>query len=240
MIEIVFSFFVLVFGLFMGYLSQYITQYREAYKLWIQEIVYDNDPISRNDELKTIKEKAKLTEEEKELFSKIEYLTIEICSLGDLISTLFSLLCISFFIMMIILIVDGKTQSLSLNNSISVLNELIESSIIPLILVTILFLLLFLLLPKILKYGAGIDIITPSNTNEIDAKLFDIWYKHRCFEYRHPNFKNKLQPIRLYNILAQKYMSNEQTFDGKEIWLSDDLIENLKKEELIPHDFFKK
>lgn len=79
-------FLVLLFGLFGVISAQYIMQYREAYALWINEIVYAN-PEEYSDSYKI-----------RTLCSKLESYSREICELTDLIQLIFALMSLTFLI----------------------------------------------------------------------------------------------------------------------------------------------
>lgn len=225
------AFFGLIFGLFLGNLSQYVNQSREVHKLWIQEIVYDEDPINKKEELKltnkeleTPEEKTKLTKERVELFSKIESLTRDVVSSLDIMSFMFFILCITFFILFIESVLSLKTFN---SGNYSHFDQ------IQLIAPAVLYTILYISLPKILKYSSHIDIIYPHKTSKTDEKLFDIWYKHRCFEHKNSYFRTKLEPKMLYKILAEKYKNKEITFDGKGIEMPEDIKEAMEKQGLF-------
>ena len=65
-------FLVLLFGLFGVISAQYIMQYREAYALWIKEIVYSDHMESNKNN-------------RKELCSRLESYSRETCELADFI-----------------------------------------------------------------------------------------------------------------------------------------------------------
>ena len=73
-------FLVLLFGLFGVISAQYLIQYREAYALWIKEIVYANsdEPL----------------EKKRELCSRLESYSRETCGLADFIFLVFIMICI--------------------------------------------------------------------------------------------------------------------------------------------------
>ncbi|KKI00310.1 hypothetical protein EO95_01200 [Methanosarcina sp. 1.H.T.1A.1] len=226
-----FVFFGVLFALFGLYLTQYINQYREAYGLWVQEIVYKKD--TRTTGIK-----------KSELFSKIESLAKELCQLADAISFLFTILCFTFLITASATILNLRLINSSTQNS-SVPNETACAAILRLlnistqndcecmmlILSLILSIILFGSLPRILRY-ANINIINPSKTSKIDEKLFDVWYKHRCFEHKDDPFSLKLQPRRLYEILARKY-ENEEKINGKDIEIPKNIKNKMEKEGLF-------
>lgn len=222
-----FTFFGLLFALFGIYLTQYINQSREAYNLWVQEIVYGNRIMFKSEKLK--------------LFSKIESLAKEICQLADSIYYLFTILCFTFLITITLAILELKSLYIIVPNetaNASILKLLTSSDPVNreiriLIASLTLSIIMFFSLPKILK-DAHINIINPSNTSRIDEKVFYVWYKYRCFEHKRDDFRCKLQPRRLYEILARKYEDKEK-IDGKNIEISEKIIEEMKSK-----GFFKK
>lgn len=211
-----FVFYGLIFALFGIYISQYLTLCREAYKLWLQEIVY-------NRHIKDGSEKP-------ELFSKIESLAKELCRLSDAICFLFRVFCITFYITASATI--WKLNSIDINTSNETTNMtslgLLQSALNNseyMILATSLILstILFASMPKFLSY-VRINIMHPDRTSKIDEKLFYVWYKYRCFEHKQSPYRLKLQPIRLYQILACK--KSKETFNGKMITIYDKEIES--------------
>lgn len=180
-------FLVLLFGLFGVISSQYIIQYREAYALWINEIVYSNTDNNPGSERKT-------------LCSKLESYSREICELTDMILLIFILISITF---LIIVYTIEKNLPLMIYNSFDY-NILIASRILTFMLFSSLILILYFL---------KINIIHPyEKTSAIDEKLFSVWYKHKCHRHKQKDFQDKLEPRRLYEILAEK-IENEELKD---------------------------
>ncbi len=136
-------FLVLLFGLFGVISAQYITQYREAYALWIKEIVYAGNIDKTN---------------RGELCSKLESYSRETCELADFIFIVFVLMCITFAI-----IIYTLKKNIPLISSPTNLNIAYASGALTL--------MLFLALPVILRY-LKIDIIASSRTSSIDEKIF--------------------------------------------------------------------
>jgi|GEM_PF-6019105 hypothetical protein len=221
------AFYGFFFALFGIYLAQYLNQYREAYKLWVQEIVYDKDYKLKYEDLISSKQKSELTDKEKDLFSRIESLSRDLCTLADKLFILFSLVCFTFFVT-ISLSIHNLFELLETIRPYDELNTLIDYwnayctvltsnnpnnpniyELNTLITVIILSTTLFISLPIILSYS-HINILKPNNTFRIDEKLFYVWYKHRCFRYKQLCFKTKLRPRRLYKIFAQKYMEKQK------------------------------
>lgn len=239
MIEITLPVFALIFGLFLHYLSEFATIKRKINKLWIQEIIFDNDIKATSENIKPVQEGLRVLEKpilNKELtkkFSKIECLSSEIDTLSDFISYLFILLMVSF----IVLLIDylfSLTSNPDWNSTSSILDSIKHIALDKTLTTGVLIAALFFILPQMLKTSLEIDIINPKKTNLLDMKLFDVWYKYRCFDYKQHRFNEKLEPKILYKLLAEKYISNNKTFDGREIEIPKDLIDKLKKEGLIP------
>ncbi len=93
-------FLVLLFGLFGVISAQYIMQYREAYALWVKEIVYANPESNK-----------------RELCSKLESYSRETCELADFIFVIFLMICITILIILYIMKknIPLTTESTSLN-----------------------------------------------------------------------------------------------------------------------------
>ncbi|CAG0950845.1 MAG: hypothetical protein MPEBLZ_02420 [Candidatus Methanoperedens nitroreducens] len=177
-------FLVLLFGLFGVISSQYIIQYREAYALWIKEIVY-SDPENNSDT------------DKKALCSKVESYSREICELTDMILLIFILISATF---LIIVYTIEKNMPLINPNTIDY-NILIASRVLTFMLFSSLILILYFL---------KINIIFPSGkTSAIDEKLFSVWYKYKCYRNKQKEFLDKLEPRRLYEILAEKIENGE-------------------------------
>lgn len=202
-----FVFYGILFSLFGIYLSRYISQYREAYELWVKEIVYRKD---------TINEKENGSKKPR-LFSKIESLARELCQIADAIFLLFTILCLTF------LLTASATISYLRSQECGVINH---NEQIILILSLIISTIIFLLLPILLR-SAHIHILDTSKTSKIDEKVFEVWYKYRCFEHRDKDYSLKLQPRRLYETLARKY-DNEENID-----LPKPLIEEMERKNFL-------
>jgi hypothetical protein len=174
-------FLVLLFGLFGVISAQYLIQYREAYALWIKEIVYANsdEPL----------------EKKRELCSRLESYSRETCGLADFIFLVFIMICIT-----IILILYTMKKNISLMFDPIEINTVYASGALTL--------LLFAALPVILRY-LKIDIIASSKTSSIDEKIFEVWYAIRCPHHKQGYFRSKLEPRRLYEILAEKIENGE-------------------------------
>ncbi len=170
-------FLVLLFGLFGMISAQYITQYREAYALWINEIVYaDIAGLSKNPK--------------KDLCSRLESLSRETCELADFIFVVFIMICIT-----ILTILYTMKKNIPLILPSPSLNIMYASVVLTI--------MLLVALPVILRY-LKIDLIASSRTSSIDEKIFEVWYANKCHRCKHENYRNKLEPRRLYEILAEK------------------------------------
>ncbi|HEY9205358.1 MAG TPA: hypothetical protein VIO58_05505 [Candidatus Methanoperedens sp.] len=150
-------------------------QYREAYALWIKKIVYAEDIDKIN---------------KKELCSKLESYSRETCELADFIFIVVVLMCITF-----VIIIYTLKKNIPLLSSSTNLNIAYASGALTV--------MLFLALPVILRY-LKIDIIASSRTSSIDEKIFEVWYVNRCYRCKHEDYRNKLEPRRLYETLAEK------------------------------------
>src|SRR5574341_18648 len=149
-------FLVLLFGLFGVISAQYIMQYREAYALWIKMIVYGE------------KEEYSDCRKKREICSKLESYSREICGLADMLLLIFILMSITFFI-----IVYTIQKNIPL-----VMNSAYDSNIIyALRILTFMLFISLLLITFLLK----INLISPSSkTSAIDDKIFEVWYEFKC------------------------------------------------------------
>ena len=70
----------------------------------------------------------------------------------------------------------------------------------------------------LILYFLKINIIFPSRkTSAIDEKLFSVWYKYKCHRNKQKELqKDKLEPRRLYEILAEKIENGELKDASKE------------------------
>ena len=185
-------FLVLIFGLFGVISAQYIMQYREAYYFWIKEIVYNkNEGVNFN--------------EKKEICSKIESYSREICELANMILLLFFLISITFFVVVFTIEIN---KSLMEANTIA-LNLLYATEILAFILYISLFVIM-----DFLKIGL---INNKSKTSAIDEKLFKVWFKFKCHDCKQEEYSKYLEPRRLYEIVAEK-------LDNDEIEVSNELF----------------
>lgn len=115
-------FLVLLFGLFGVISAQYIMQYREAYALWIKEIVYANPESNK-----------------RELCSRLESYSRETCELADFIFVIFLMICITILIILYIM-----KKNIPLTAEPPTLNVIYASGALTL--------MLFTALPVILRY----------------------------------------------------------------------------------------
>jgi len=169
-------FLILLFGLFGVISAQYLIQYREAYALWIKEIVYAN----RDEQL----------DKKRELCSRLESYSRETCGLADFIFLVFVMICFT-----IVLILYTMKKNIPLMTDPIEINTTYASGALTL--------LLFAALPVILRY-LKIDMIASSRTSSIDEKIFEVWYAIRCPHCKQDHFRSKLEPRRLYEILAER------------------------------------
>ncbi len=198
-------FLVLLFGLFGVISSQYIAQYREAYALWINAIVYGG-----KEEYKTCKEK-------REICSKLESYSREICELADMLLLIFVIMCIAF--LLVIYTIQENIPLLKNSNLTSDLNIIYALRLLTFILFGSLFLIFYLLKINL--------IYSTSKTSAIDEKIFSVWYELKC-HYCKKMYKDKLQPNRLYEMYAEKINNGEIKSSQEER----DLLKTLLKKEV--------
>lgn len=194
---IVFIFLVLLIGLFGVYLAQYIIQYREAYKLWIETIVYGVDIDDC---------------EKKQFCSQIESYSRELCGLADIIRVLFYSLCITFIVILFtirfnIVLVKYASESFNAYLASGVLSGLS----------------LLIGIPLILHYS-HINICKPLETSPIDEDLFSVWNQLECHYCKEENYANKLEPSRLYEVWAEMINKGDMTPTDKEKELLQSLL----------------
>ncbi|MDD4496743.1 MAG: hypothetical protein PHV51_01105 [Methanosarcinaceae archaeon] len=183
-------FLVVSFGLFGVFITQYISQYREIYLLWLEEIVFKGFyPPCVEDSDHKINQIQCCSKENINICSKVESYSKEICSFADIIRLLFAMICfvsiIAFFV-----------AELSINNPGE--KPLYIYYAVEILIFSMLIAIYFLL------NEADIDIINPHNTNQIDEKLFDLWCKLSCRSFKVEMYKKELRPIRMYEILSKK------------------------------------
>ncbi|NJD52392.1 MAG: hypothetical protein FIB07_05930 [Candidatus Methanoperedens sp.] len=175
---------VILFGLFGMLLGQFIGQSREAYAIWIREIVYPPGVVSTGEEAD------KNNEARRKLCSNLESLSREICSLSDLICIVAGLIVLTFIIIFITVIFTYDSIKESSDRSF------ILASVI---LATILVIILPIILTKL-----NIDLINPKKSSQIDEKIFEVWHANKCHKHKHEEYRTKLQPIQLYEIMAER------------------------------------
>lgn len=173
-----FVFLVLLFGLLGVFLSQYLMQYREAYAIWIKEIVYpvegsENDP-----------------DNVREMCSKMESYSREICGLTDIILVLVTSIC---FISIVVLYTIRINIPL-LENPSPELNVLLAARVLT---------FFFFALVFVVLYYSKINILDASKSSAIDEKIYCVWEKYKCRSSKNSRFHDKEQPARLYEILAE-------------------------------------
>lgn len=204
MIRLLF-FEVLLFGLFNVLLGQLVGQSREAYAIWIQEIVYSGN--SKNPDY------------DRKACSNLESLSREICELTDLLYIVVGLIILTFIVVFIVIVWDYNLIS-----SISERHITLASGSLAFIVV--------LTLPYIM-YKLNIDIYKPSKSSQIDEKIFEVWYKKKCHSYKNEQYRNKLQPIQLYEILAEKIDAGKIKPSQEELNLVAPLLKK-KNVDLLP------
>lgn len=174
-----FVFLVLLFGLLGVFLSQYLMQYREAYAIWIKEIVYPVEYPENN------------PEKIREICSKMESYSREICGLTDIILVLVSSICFTF----IVILYTIRINIPLLTTPSPELNVLLSARVLTFV---------FFILVFIVLYYSKINIIFTSKSSAIDEKIYCVWDKYKCHSSKNIRFHDKKQPARLYEILAEK------------------------------------
>lgn len=185
---------VILFGLFGMLLGQFLGQSREAYAIWIREIVYTSENVSPKDETDNSKRK---------LCSNMESLAREICALIELICVVTGLIILSFFIIFLTVIftydsIIGQTER----------NFTIASTILAGMLVIVL---------PIILYKININLFDKQISSQIDDKIFDVWHASNCQKCKNKLYRTKLQPAHLYEILDEKIKLNKITPTKEEI-----------------------
>ena len=234
MLRILF-FFGLLFGLFGIYISQYISQYREAYLLWVQRIVYDVKDNENNSECNNC---------DKKLCSKIESYSRELCTLARTLCLLFFGTCATYTVFIIAsysLYIRPILKALyhaSFNNSSFSTEFLGKTNDFYIgLLTTCVATLLLALLPKILAYS-NVDIKDIHNTSAIDEKLFYLWYKLKCFDIKNESYRQNLKPYQLYEMFAEKYISQAE-IDGEKIEIPEDIKKVMLNKKILKNKYYE-
>lgn len=211
-------FLVILFSVFGIILSQYINQYRSAYKLWVEICIYEDGEVSDN-------------EKKKKICSEVESYSRELCEINDLLIIIIYLIYFTTFIITMsfgidMFLIDPSSQffqSIILGHITSILLSIIILLIIPIILHVlkisfiglkiIKFFKINVILKKlriinILKKMSVINDIDQSDLVTIDDKLFDLWWNTQC-----QCLKNNYKPYPkgIYDKLNQKIKNNEIT-----------------------------
>jgi len=76
--------------------------------------------------------------------------------------------------------------------------------------------MLVLVLPIILS-KININFIDPQKSSQIDEKIFDVWHACNCQKCKQEQYRYKLQPVHLYEILDEKIKLNEIILTKEEI-----------------------
>ncbi len=192
----------ILFGLFGVLLGQFIGQSREAYAIWIREIVYPANP-GNNDETK------------RKLCSNMESLSREICNLVELINIVTVLIGITFLVIFSTMIWTYDLITDPFERRIATASMVLASMII-------------IVLPYIL-IKLNINPINPQISSTIDEKIFDVWHVNNCHKCKHEQYRNKLQPNHLYEILGEKIKKNEITPTKEEIEIINLLTKDKKE-----------
>ncbi len=185
-----FVFLVLLLGIFGVFITQYLGQYREAYKLWIQYVVYDKD-MNLSREIK------------KDVGSQIESYSRELCSLSHILSIIYYAICLTFMVICVVMALNWEV----VNRETTEYYIYLGSGIMTLV--------SFLGLPMLLHYS-NINILSPGKTSEIDKDLFEVWYNLQCHGCKQEIYKKKLEPCRLYEIWAEKINNGELDCSSEE------------------------
>ncbi|MCZ7385834.1 MAG: hypothetical protein O8C63_13975 [Candidatus Methanoperedens sp.] len=173
---------VLLFGLFGVLLGQFIGQSREAYSIWIQEIVYPSN-------------EGNSTEKKRMVCSAMESLSREICGLSDFITIISGIIVLTFIVIFftVVFTID------SITSPVDHLITIASTSLAAVIVAT---------LPYIL-FKLNINLINTEKTSQIDDKIFEVWRANKCLSHRHRDYSNKLQPSQLFETLNEKVNSGE-------------------------------
>lgn len=177
---------VILFGLFGMLLAQFIGQSREAYAIWIREIVYTPAIAQTKEEKDDAKRK---------ICSNMESLSREICGLNELICIVTGLIILTFFIIFSTVFFNYDSIENSSDGYFTIAS-------------TILATMLVIVLPIILS-KLNINFIEPQESSQIDEKIFDVWHACNCQKCKQEEYRNKLQPVHLYEILDEKIKLNE-------------------------------
>lgn len=192
---------VILFGLFGVLLGQFIGQSREAYAIWIREIVY---PANQENDAET----------KRKLCSNMESLSREICNLVELIVIVAVLIGITFFVIFSTVLWTYDLIEDPYESRIAIASTVLASLII-------------IILPFIL-IKLNINPINPQISSPIDEKIFDVWHVNNCHKLKPEQYRKKLQPIHLYEILGEKIDKNEITPTNEEIEIIKLLTKNKK------------
>lgn len=188
-------FLVVTFGLLSVFITQYISQCREIYLLWIEEIVFKGFNIKHtigdnykgdNSKEDNVPTSERCSLENIHLCSRVESYSREICAYANIIEILVILIFVISIVAFIIIKITITDDNRYTYYGIGVL-----------IFATV-FAVVFLLCQ------ARINVIMPSHTSQIDKILFDIWCKSNCHSFKQEMFKKELRPARMYEILAEK------------------------------------
>ncbi|MCZ7382349.1 MAG: hypothetical protein O8C64_12365 [Candidatus Methanoperedens sp.] len=198
---------VLLFGLFSVLLGQFIGQSREAYAIWIREIVFSDGTKNSNDD-------------KKRLCSNMESLSREICGLNDLISIVAGLIVLTFFVIFFTVIWNYNLMVLELERNITLTS-------------TVLALMIVLALPYILS-KLNINLIDPTKSSQIDDKIFEVWYENKCHWSKCGKYRFRLEPRPLYEILDEKINLKQITPTQEELELIKLLDKNNKSFKFLP------
>lgn len=204
-------FLVILFGLIGVVSTQYITQYRNAYYIWVKEKIFKGETANPVEKL--------------DLCSKIEAYSRELCEINDM---LFVLLYMLYFTLIVILISGALTldsMNYNIHSNFADFTKEDQINIIQIVASLTLTLLIFIAIPILFSF-LKVSIINPKESSSIDKMLFDLWWKHKCHRCKDEEDKKNMQPIRLYELLDENIKNGkitDYTEDEKE------LVKNLTK-----------
>lgn len=201
-------FLVILFGMFGTILTQYISQYRGAYKLWIETCVYEDGKLEGEDK--------------KNLCSDIEAYSRELCEMNDLLIIVIYLIFITTFIISICFSIDLFLIDYSDVGYKSIILEHIASVILSIVVLIAIPVILHLLkisyvAVKVIRCFKVDKLLMKINRwdeqkylelTTIDDKLFDLWWEHQCHCLKK---RKRPHPHALYKKLQTKIENGQIT-----------------------------
>lgn len=174
-------FYVIIFGIFTMTITQYIEQYRKAYKMWIFLIAYNGH--------KNLDSK-----EKKNYCSEIESYSREICELTDMLH----------LIVILVLLIATFVIRVGVKNL-----PLVDEATINITYGTILLTIILIITVIPVFFYAKLNIIDKKRTSLLDEKIFFMWYNTRCHECKEKKSHAKHKPDVLYEIFLEKINNGE-------------------------------